>query len=442
MLRLPLVVVSVLLTVIAAQIYAAAPPNVILIMADDFGYELVGANGGQSYRTPHLDALAASGMRFEHCYAQPLCTPTRVQLMTGQYNVRNYAAFGHIDRNATTFAHLLKKAGYATAVAGKWQLGRGKRLPQRLGFDEACLWQHTRRPPRYANPGLEYDGVERDFTDGEYGPKLVNDFALTFIERHKGKPFFLYYPMMLTHRPFEPTPDSADWDPAARGPERQRDRDPKYFADMVAYMDKMVGRLVAKVDELGIRDNTLVIFLGDNGTDRAVTSQWRGQSYPGGKGLGSARGTHVPLIANWPGRIPAGRVSSDLIDSTDFFPTLCEPAGVALPESLTVDGRSFFPQLTGQPGQPREWIYCWYGRHGGPTADIEFAMSRDQKLYRDGRFYDLREDPFEEQPLDAKEVTGEDAEVAEMLQEALDQYADARPMHLRQPPNRMRRRAR
>lgn len=147
----------------------AAPPsrpNIVLIMADDFGYECVTANGGESYATPRLDALAASGVRFTQCYVQPLCTPTRVELMTGKSNVRNYVDFGTLPSGETTFANLLRDAGYATAVCGKWQLGRDPDLPRRVGLDEAFLWQHTRRPPRYANPGLEKDGVEQDFHDG------------------------------------------------------------------------------------------------------------------------------------------------------------------------------------------------------------------------------------------------------------------------------------
>ena len=157
---------------------AAAKPNIILILADDFGYECITANGGQSYRTPEVDTLAATGMRFEQCHVQPLCTPTRTQLMTGIYNVRNYIEFGLLDPKAATFGTLLKQAGYATGICGKWQLGQDKGLPQHFGFDEAYLWQHTGRPPRYANPGLEHNGVELDFNKGEYGPALVNDFAL------------------------------------------------------------------------------------------------------------------------------------------------------------------------------------------------------------------------------------------------------------------------
>jgi arylsulfatase A len=406
----------------------ARRPNMILIMADDLGYETIGANGGESYRTPNLDRLAATGVRFEHCYVQPLCTPTRVQLMTGIYNVRNYAQFGEIDRKATTFAHLLQEAGYATGIAGKWQLGRVKNLPRRLGFDESCLWQHTRRPPRYANPGLEYNGEERDFTSGEYGPTLVNDFAIDFVTRHKERPFLLYYPMMLTHDPFQPTPDSPEWDPQARG--ATVGRDPKHFADMVAYMDKLIGRLVAKLEELGIRDDTLVMFLGDNGTGREIVSRFQSQPYPGGKGSTTARGTHVPLIASWPRRVRAGQVTGDLIDSTDFLPTLCEAAGVEVPASLQIDGRSFLPQLIGGKGRPRDWIYCWYARNGGPTATAEFAMTTEVKLYRDGRAFDLSSDPFEERPLRVTELRRAHDEAVGILQSVLKQYADARPAHL------------
>jgi arylsulfatase A len=403
-------------------------PNIILIMADDLGYECITANGGQSYQTPNLDKLAAGGMRFERCYVQPLCTPTRVQLMTGQYNVRNYIAFRTLDRDATTFAHPLKQAGYVTGIAGKWQLGQGKKLPQRFGFDEAYLWQHTRRPPRYANPGLEFNGEERDFTNGEYGPDIINDFAIDFVTRHKDEPFFLYYPMILTHGPFPPTPDSPDWNPTAK--QDNDGDDPKHFADMVAYMDKLVGQLVGKLDELRIRDNTLVMFLGDNGTGKGLTSQFKGKPYPGGKGLTNARGMHVPLIANWPGRVPAGKVNDDLVDSTDFFPTFCEIADVEVPTSLKIDGRSFAPQLRGEPGKPRDWIYMWYAKDGGPKAQSEFAMTKSLKLYGDGRVFDLRNDPFEETPMDKTDVKGEDVATATMLLGVLDDYSDARPAKL------------
>lgn len=408
-----------------APLQAAAPkPNVILIMADDFGYECVTANGGQSYQTPNLDRLAAGGMRFEQCHVQPLCTPTRVQLMTGRYNVRNYLNFGTLVRTETTFAQLLKKAGYATGICGKWQLGHEKDSPQHFGFDESCLWQHTRRPPRYANPGLEYNGVEKDFGKGEYGPDLVNDFALDFVTRHQAAPFFLYYPMILTHDPFQPTPDNADWDPATKGENAKRDV--KHFAAMTAYMDKLIGRLDAKLGELGIRENTLILFLGDNGTAGKVTSRFKGADYQGGKGTTTVRGTHVPLIASWPAAMKGGRVSGDLISSADFLPTLCEAAGAAVPPS--VDGVSFLPQLRGEKGTPREWLYGWYSPRQKPDLTVrEFAFDHGHKLYRSGQFFDLAADPFEKNPLQVAALTGPGADAAKKLQGVLDRFKDARP---------------
>lgn len=405
----------------------AAKPNIVLIMADDFGYECVTANGGESYKTPVLDKLAANGVRFEQCHVQPLCTPTRVQLMTGKYNVRNYLNFGTLLTNEKTFANLLKDAGYATGICGKWQLGRGKELPQHFGFDESCLWQHTRRPPRYANPGLEYNGVEKDFANGEYGPKLVNDFALDFITRHKEKPFFLYYPMMLTHDPFQPTPDSADWDPTTNG--EQAKKGVKHFADMTAYMDKMIGQVLAKLDELGLRENTLVLFLGDNGTGKGVNSQFKGAGYPGGKGNTTARGTHVPFIASWPAVIKEGRVNKDLVSSTDFLPTLCEATGVTVPGAL--DGVSFLPQLRGEKGTPREWLYMWYSpRQSNDMTVRECAFDQRYKLYKNGNFFDLAGDVDEKNPVKVSELQGDAAAAAAKLQKVLDQFSDVRPAEL------------
>ncbi|MEP0842556.1 MAG: sulfatase-like hydrolase/transferase [Phycisphaerae bacterium] len=410
---------------------AAGRPNVVLIMADDLGYECIGANGGTSYRTPVLDRLAAGGMRFEHCYVQPLCTPTRVQLMTGVYNVRNYVNFGNIDPSVTTFAHLLKRAGYATCVAGKWQLGQDVELPRRLGFDAYYLWQHTRRPPRYANPGLEINGVEKDYTRGEYGPDLINAHARDFIVRHRDRPFFLYYPMILTHAPYQPTPDSEDWDPQARG--ETVNRKPEHFADMVAYMDKLIGRLLATLDEQGLRERTLVLFLGDNGTGRGTRSAMGARTVIGGKGTTTIAGMHVPLIVRWPGTVPAGRVCTDLVDSTDFLPTLCEAAGAEVPATLNIDGRSFLPQLRGQAGRPREWVYSWYSRDGTSRAARECVFDRRYKLYRTGEFYDLVEDPEEKRPLPPDTWKPEMAAAAKTFRAVLDQYKDARPRRLLRP---------
>lgn len=229
-------------------------PNIILIMADDMGYECVGANGGTSYRTPPLDKLAANGMRFEHCHSQPLCTPSRVQLMTGIYNQRNYVCFGLLDPGATTFAHLLKQAGYATCVVGKWQLGGGFDGPAHFGFDEYCLWQLTVRESRYPNPLIEQNGKVIQYSNGEYGPDIVCNYLCSCMERNKDRRFFAYYSLMLPHAPFVPTPDSPQYDPKATDEETGADK--KHFADMVAYTDKQVGRVVDKLHEQGIAENT------------------------------------------------------------------------------------------------------------------------------------------------------------------------------------------
>ncbi len=408
---------------------AANRPNIILILADDLGYETIGANGGTSYKTPALDGLAAKGVRFTHCYVQPLCTPTRVQIMTGRYNIRNYINFGNMDPRAVTFGNLLKQAGYATCISGKWQLGRDLELPKKFGFDEYCLWQHTRRPPRYANPGLEINGVEKDYTDGRYGPDLVNDYALDFITRKKDGPFFFYYPMMLTHAPYQPTPDSPDWDPKAQG--EQVNTKAEHFADMVAYMDKLIGKLVARLDSLGIRDNTLLVFVGDNGTGRGTPSMMGDRRVIGGKGTTTDAGMHVPLIVSWPGKAAAGTVCSDLVDSTDFVPTLLDAAGVRYPIDLKLDGRTFLPQALGAEGQPRQWVYSWYSpRQSADMTIRELAFNQRYKLYRSGEFFDLSKDLEEKQPLAVASLDGEAAAAAKLLQGALDQFKDARPAEL------------
>lgn len=397
----------------------ARSPNVVLILADDFGYECIGANGSTSYKTPNVDKLAAEGVRFERCYVQPLCTPTRVQLMTGKYNVRNYLRFGLLDTQATTFAHLFRNAGYRTGIVGKWQLGQGFELPRHFGFDDYCLWQLNRRPPRYANPGLEIDGKQLDFKKGEYGPDLVSDYALDFVKRNKDRPFFLYYPMMLTHAPYQPTPESTDWDPKAIGEKVNQHN--KHFNDMTVYMDKLVGKLVARLDELGLRDNTLILFIGDNGTGREITSYLGDRAVRGGKGLTISTGMHVPLVVNWKGKGATGRVSSDLIDSTDVLPTICEAAGIKAPAEI--DGKSFLPQVRGEKGTPREWFYCWYARDGGAKADKEFAASPRYKLYRSGQMYEYTVDINENKPV----ATSVAAEERQLLQGVLDRYRDVRP---------------
>ena len=187
-------------------------------MADDVGYECFGCYGSQQYSTPHIDRMAAQGIRFQHCYSQPLCTPSRVKLMTGLSNVRNYSAFSILNRDQRTFGHLLSEAGYKTFVGGKWQLlgadsystqfrGKGS-LPDHAGFDSWCLWQVDKLGERYWNPLLNINGENRQFEADDYGPEIVTDHILRFMEENRDGPFFVYYPMILVHNPFLPTPFS------------------------------------------------------------------------------------------------------------------------------------------------------------------------------------------------------------------------------------------
>ena len=406
----------------------ADKPNIILIMADDLGYECIGANGGTSYKTPNLDRMAQTGIRFEHCYSQPLCTPSRVQIMTGIYNVRNYVKFGVLNRKETTFGHLLKRLGYATCIAGKWQLGKQDDSPQHFGFDESCLWQHTRgntdkqgHDTRYPNPRLEINGKNVNYTKGEYGPDVVSDFICDFIQQNKDRPFFAYYPMILTHCPFVPTPDSTDWDMTSKGSNKYKG-DAKYFGDMVSYMDKMIGKIITKLDQLGLRKNTLVLFAGDNGTDTPVVSVMNNQEVKGAKGQMTDSGTRVPLIASWPAIISPGQVNRDLIDFSDFLPTICQAAGTEVPEELDINGVSFLPQLKGLMANSRQWTYCWYSRDGNRRKANIFARNQRYKLYHDGRMYDVSNDVLENRPIQDSELNDTTMRIKTKLQTVIDTF--------------------
>ncbi|MEM9348465.1 MAG: sulfatase-like hydrolase/transferase [Planctomycetota bacterium] len=412
----------------------AAPPNIILIMADDLGYECIGANGSE-YKTPNLDALAAGGVRFTNAFANPICTPSRVKIMTGQYNVRNYVKFGVLPRGETTFAHQLKQAGYATAVVGKWQLGNQPDSPQHFGFDQSCLWQHTRKrmregttiDSRFSNPRLEINGVEKDYNDGEYGPQLCADFICNFIEQQREGPFLVYYPMILTHCPFVPTPDSKDWDPADPGSKTYKG-DAKYFGDMVTYMDKVVGQIVTKLDELGLRENTLVLFTGDNGTDKPVVTMMDGRKIPAGKGQLNDSGTRVPLIASWPGKIKKDHVTDTLVDFTDIMPTLCEVAGAKLPDGDPGDGVSLMPALLGKGERDKPWVYFWY-RGQVMARNKTYALVGRQdgskmRLLKYARSYEAQE-------LDIGALTSEREAVHDRLQAVIDEMAKTRPDKLK-----------
>jgi len=400
------------------------PTNVILIMADDLGRETLGCYGGTGFKTPVLDELARTGARFRHCYSQPLCTPTRVQLMTGRYNFRNYIGFGVLKPGEPTFGHMMQEAGYATCVVGKWQLwgandsrgmgGRGV-YPDEAGFDEYCLWQVEQIGERYADPLMYLNRRAPEQLAGAYGPDVATNYLLDFITRQEGRPFFAYYPMILPHDPFVPTPDSPDWEDGDR-----RQRNQRFFGDMVTYMDKLVGQITRKLDELNLRENTLVMFLGDNGTNRNITSPTTRGDVKGHKGFPDDGGTRVPLIAHWPGTIPGGSVLEDLVDTTDFLPTIAATTGAGPPSGVHLDGRSFLPQLRGEAGDPRAWVFCHYDPDWGDFDRSRFARDRRWKLYDDGRLYDVAADELERHPLEPDAMGPEALAAQQRLQQVLD----------------------
>jgi len=410
-------------------------PNVVLIMADDVGWEAFGCYGGEDYRTDRLDELCRLGVRFSHCYSTPLCTPSRVQIMTGKYNFRNYTHFGYLNPAEPTFGRLMRDAGYATAVAGKWQLnGLANRLPgfddntrpHHFGFDEYLLWQLTKGKnrsegggERFWSPVFEHNGrlLSIEENRDEYGPDMMCDFVCDFIERKRDEPFFVYYPMLLVHDPFVPTPDTiGDRDRGHNANQQKPGEKKENFVAMVNYMDKIVGRIVDKVESIGQLENTLIVFTSDNGTNRSIQSQWNGRTIRGDKGGTTDMGTHVPLIAYWKGRTPSGKVIDDLVDFTDVLPTLAELAGS---EAGQTDGHSFLPQLLGQPGNPRQWVLCHYQPWWGPEPG-HFARNQIYKLYRDGRYYRVPEDLAEAKDL-AEGTAGDQGEAArEFLTKVLD----------------------
>ena len=423
-------------------------PNIVLIMSDDLGYEAIGANGGTSYATPVLDSMAGAGIRFENTHVQPLCTPTRVQLMTGKYNFRNYIGFGLIAPDEVTFGHLFSSAGYKTCIAGKWQLhsynppdempearSTGQKIED-AGFDEFCVWHphHTEeKGSRYKSPIVYENGEFLENMEGKYGEDVFADYIIDFMERNRDDPFFVYFPMALTHRPLEPTPDSPEFDDfvppsnetlGARTWAKLEDWDDeaRYYKDMVEYHDKVIGRVNAKLEQLGIAEDTLVIYVGDNGSPVEVCSIIHSHTEVcGGKGLTVDRGTHVPLICSWPDTIPPGAVTTDLIDASDFLPTILEAAEITPPDDYFIDGRSFLPQLKGETGNPRDWIFFHFEPMSGRVHRYaRFIRDHRWKLYDDRRLFDLNADPEEEAAFDPADDDDERSEARSRLAPVFD----------------------
>jgi len=414
-LGLMLAAVAILLSYSCQHATAAKPtgrpPNILFILLDNVGKDWFRCYGSQEDQTPHIDRLARTGLKFRNFYVTPVCSTTRVMLLTGRYPFRTgwhthhdpaiYGG-GYFDwKREICLARVMKSAGYDTCISGKWQINdlfdpKQKDAIRRHGFDEYCLFPegkkgHPAHKKRYWDPYVIRDGKKLE-TAGRFGPDIFTDYLIDYMGRHRDRPFFAYYPTILTHIPVTSTPLNKNQDLTPR----------QHFAGMLRYADHLIGRLIGALDRLGLRDNTIVIITVDNGTDNG-TDQKAIESLGGriggrisGEGIYSLteRGINMPFIVNCPALVRGGRESDDLIDASDILPTLAGLAGAQLPRGVTIDGRSFAPQLLGKrPAKPwRTWCLTQYYKN-------RVVRGQRFKLYSAGDFYDLSEDPLEQHSL-------------------------------------------
>ena len=398
--------------VAATGVTAPAKPNIIFILADDYGIGEVGCYGADNYKTPNIDALARSGTRYTHGYTISLCGPSRAMILTGRYGFRtggsNQDAVGQISPNKEKLIpSVLKPAGYVTTMIGKWS--QFSQQPSDFGFDDylryagsGAYWNTQEKVKTYV-----VNGETRPLRDKEYMPDLMHRHLIDFITKHRDRPFYAHYSLSHTHGEILPTPDSA---PDSKD----------HYADNVVYMDKLVGKLMAELDRLKLRDKTLVIFFGDNGTanPRADRATIGGRPLAGAKGSMLDGGGRVPLIVSWPGVTPAGKVSADLVDSSDFLPTFAALAGAKLPANTVIDGRSFAAQVRGEKGEPRPWIF-------NQLARSWYVREADWKLNQAGELFDMSDAPFAEKLVAADTKNAAAVAARQRLQTALDQLNPA-----------------
>lgn len=422
--------------------HAASKPNVIYIIADDLGYCDLSSYGQTKFQTPNIDAIAKQGMMFKQHYSSaPVCAPARGALMTGYHSghgaVRGNSEFqpeGQQPMPADTFtlAHLFKKAGYATGAFGKWGLGApgSASEPLRMGFDHFygfnCqrqahhyypyfLWNDNQREMLWGNFGMETQ---------DYAPDLIHAQALRFVEANKDRPFFLYYPLIQPHAEmFAPEttmaryrgkfPPEVPYEGVDSGPDFRKypygsQAEPHAaFAAMVETMDEDIGELMAKLEELGIADNTLVIFTSDNGPHQEGGHNPDYFNSSGGL-RGYKRdlyegGIRVPMVAKWPGKILAGSVTNHVSAFHDILPTMADVTGQPSPKGI--DGVSFLPTLL-QVGtqQPHDYLYWEFHELGGRVAirkenwkGVRYDVSMDPNSPLE--LYDISKDPGEKNNL-------------------------------------------
>ncbi len=422
---------------VASSIQTNAP-NIIVILADDFGYELPTYTGGQSYQTPNLDALAASGMQFTQCRALPLCSPSRFQLMTGKYNFRNYTTWGILDPTEMTFAKLLRDNGYETCISGKWQLDGGDNSIQSLGFNSysvampfiAGSEQATSPIENYKNPTIyERSTFSTEAqTKDKYGEDIFRNYMLRFIKKNKNNKFLVYWTPNLVHKPFCPTPDDAAFT-TWNNKNKQKPGDTIYFPSMVKYLDKEIGILRDSLASLNLLNNTLILFVGDNGTHPDITSMYNGQPFRGGKSFTVEAGIHVPMIASMPGTIAAGISDSSLIDFTDFFVSLADFTGISTAGIDSLDGVSFAPQLKGLQATPRQFSYGWYNGNTKKSTEnplLRYVNNSTYKLYKSEAgvysFYNFQKDPLEQNPILLENLTPEETTIRESMLTMINRY--------------------